>query len=90
MISCIHILPVTLNTRITVPLSLAVAIRVPEGENWIAASWPECAGIIEVDACKIDLESNLNLQICVEAKNLLGHIHIVQKITYQIQCIKNL
>ena len=61
MISCIHILPVTLNTRITVPLSLAVAILVPEGENWIAASWPECAGIIEVDAWKIDLESKVSL-----------------------------
>ena len=66
MISCIHILPVTLNTRITVPLSLAVAIRVPEGENWIAASWPECAGIIDVDAWKIDFELKLNLQICVD------------------------
>ena len=30
----------TLKTLITVPLSLAVAILVPEGENWIAASWP--------------------------------------------------
>jgi hypothetical protein len=31
-------------------LSLAVAIRVPDGENWMAASWPEWAGIIDVDA----------------------------------------
>ena len=46
-------LPVTLKTRITVPLSLAVAIRVPDGENWIAASCPEWAGIIEVDAYKV-------------------------------------
>ena len=45
-----YVLPVTLNTRITVPLSLAVAIRVPDGENWIAASCPEWAGIMEVEA----------------------------------------
>ena len=42
----------TLKTLMTVPLSLAVAILVPEGENWIAASWPVWAGIIEVAACR--------------------------------------
>ena len=34
----------------TVPLSEAVAILLPDGENWMAASWPVWAGIIDVAA----------------------------------------
>ena len=39
-----------LKTLMTVPLSLAVAMRVPVGLNWMAASCPVWAGIMDIDA----------------------------------------